>query len=158
MSRRTLQKLLVGNTILAALCSVPARAADDHEILLHGFRAPAIGPELRWGPVGVFVGAYPTVLSAEGVKSDTWWLKTGVTGYLGKFHLTGDRTSGFYGSVAYLRGFTEGWKSSALGLDAGFRWPIWSGLEARLGVAVMKPAGRDWQVNPAGGISWAFSL
>lgn len=158
MSRRTLNKLLVGNLVALALFSTPALAADDHELFLHGFRAPAIGPELRWGPVGVFAGLYPTVLSADGVKSDTWWIKTGVTGYLGQFRLTGERTSGFYLSVAYLRGLTDGWKANAVAFDGGFRWAIWSGLEARLGASVLKAAGRDWQVNPAGGVSWAFSL
>lgn len=132
---------------------------DGHELLLHGWRSPSIGLEYRRGPIGVHVGAYPTVISqdARGSPETTWFAKAGLTGYFLPVRLTGARDSMAFVSVAWLRGLNRGW-DDALFVETGFRWAIWSGLDVRLGAGLLVSPGREPRLNPTPGVSWTFPL
>jgi hypothetical protein len=49
------------------------------ELIVHGFRAPVTGLELRDGPLGFHLGVYPTILGDEGVT--TFFSKVGLSLY-----------------------------------------------------------------------------
>jgi len=53
----------------------------ERELIVHGFRAPSMGVELRDGWLGFHLGLYPTPIdnNAEGKTLTNWFFKTGVT-------------------------------------------------------------------------------
>lgn len=147
----------------------PSRAAGpaEREVILHGFRAPSMGLELREGWLGFHVGLYPTIIdeSPSGTARTTWFAKTGVTFYPWRFDTGSGRPSGLYGGVALMQGLGNDWdaaESSTSGsggfFDLGFRWAAYKGLDLRLGVGVLVGFDGRVVVNPTPGISWAFPL
>jgi hypothetical protein len=150
--------LPLGNLVVI-LSAIPRAARADRELTVNLFRSPSMGLEYRESFVGFHAGFYPTVISqdAHGNNETTWFLKLGVTGYVGRFALGGDAPSSFFTSVSYVRGLNHGW-GNGLVVDAGFRWVAWRGLNLRLGGCVLLSPGQSPRVNPTPGIGWSFPL
>jgi len=122
------------------------------EFSINAFRAPSIGAEFRYQHVSVHAGYYLTAFS--GVTNN--FAKAGLTYW---FLPVGKQPnpSSFYAGASYLRGLDSSYKDkNALGLESGFRWMIWEGLNLRIGVIVVTASGESTQVNPAGGLSYSF--
>lgn len=67
--------------------------------------------------------------------------------------------SSFYGGLSYLRGMTRDYKNeNALGIEAGFRWYVWKGLNLRIGVIALAADGKDLKINPTPSISYSFKF
>ena len=47
---------------------------------------------------------------------------------------------------------------NALGVEAGFRWMIWKGLNFRIGAIAVAAKGQSLQINPTPGISYSFKF
>ncbi|MFN8343692.1 MAG: hypothetical protein U0X91_01735 [Spirosomataceae bacterium] len=128
---------------------------SKNEISLNGFRNPSIGIEYRRHQLSFHAGYYITALQA-GVT--TKFLKTGITAWflpLGKK----ENPSSFYAGASYLRGINlEYNKENALGLEAGFRWMVWKGLNLRIGGIALVAKGHDVRINPTPGISYSFFI
>ncbi|WP_428660347.1 hypothetical protein [Runella sp.] len=126
---------------------------SKNEISINGFRNPSIGLEYRRNHLSFHAGYYITALEA-GIT--TKFLKTGVTAWflpVGKK----ENPSSFYAGASYLRGINlEYNKENALGLEAGFRWMVWKGLNVRIGGIALVAKGHDVRINPTPGISYSF--
>lgn len=103
---------------------------SNHEISLNGFRNPSIGLEYRYRKVSVHAGYYLTNFTSG---TTTEFVKTGFSYWflpLGQK----EQPSSFYAGASYLRGLTREYEDqNALGVEAGFRWMIWKGLNFRIG-------------------------
>ena len=125
------------------------------ELSLNGFRNPSIGLEYRHQRFSTHVGYYTTAFEAG---EYTNFFKAGVTYWF----LPVDKKeipSSFYAGASYLRGLTRDYKGqNAVGIDAGFRWMVWKGLNVRLGAMAIAASGHDLKINPTPGISYAFKL
>lgn len=122
------------------------------EISINGFRCPSIGAEYRYHFVSIHAGYYLTAFSGETNN----FIKTGLTAWflpLGKR----ENPSSFFAGASYLRGLDHDYKDkNALGIEAGFRWMIWKGLNLRLGGIAVAADEESLKLNPAGGISYSF--
>lgn len=122
---------------------------------VNGFRNPSIGLEYQRNQFSVHAGYYPTNFES-GVTTE--FLKAGVTYWflpVGKKEIP----SSFYAGASYLRGMTRDYKDeNALGLEAGFRWYVWKGLNFRLGVIALTAQGQDLKINPTPSISYSFKF
>jgi hypothetical protein len=129
----------------------------DREIIVHGFRSPSIGVEVRRGWFGVHGGFYPTIISLEkgGKKNNTWFLKSGVTAYVLQVSTGGTRKSEVFLSASALRGLNRGWKNAAQ-LEPGFRWAISKHMDVRIGASLLMGEDKKTHINPTIGVSWAF--
>jgi hypothetical protein len=120
---------------------------------INGFRNPSIGLEYQYRQVSVHAGYYVTNFTT-GVT--TQFVKTGLTYWF----LPVDKKeipSSFYAGASYLRGLNRDYKDkNALGLEAGFRWMIWKGLNFRIGAIAVTAKGQDLKINPTPGISYSF--
>jgi hypothetical protein len=128
---------------------------SQREISFNGFRAPSVGLEYRRNLISVHAGYYPTVFKAG---ENTSFLKAGVTGW---FLPVGKREipSSFYAGVSYLRGFNRDYDGkNALGVEAGFRWMVWKGLNLRIGAIAVAAKGESLKLNPTPGISYSFFI
>ena len=68
-----------------------------------------------------------------------------------------ENPSSFYAGASYLRGINLDYnKENALGLEAGFRWMVWKGINIRIGAIALVAKGHDVQINPTPGISYSF--
>lgn len=126
---------------------------SKQEFSLNGFRNPSIGLEYRRGLVSVHAGYYITALE-PGVT--TKFTKVGLTTW---FLPIGKRQnpSSFYAGASYLRGLNLEYKQqNALGLEAGFRWVIWKGINFRIGGIALVAKDHRTQINPTPGISYSF--
>jgi hypothetical protein len=149
---------------VASLLPAEARADEDREVILHGFRAPSMGVELKQGFLGFHVGLYPQIADKNDRNETrtTWFIKTGVTFYPVGFDAGPGRPSGPYLGMALVQGLNNAWNvSDSVGggtggfLDAGFRWAAYRGLDLRLGVGVLLGSGGRAVVVPTPGVSWA---
>ncbi len=124
-----------------------------NEISINGFRNPSIGLEYRHQHLSLHAGYYITALES-GVT--TKFLKTGVTAWflpVGKK----ENPSSFYAGASYLRGLNLDYENAdALGLELGFRWMIWKGLNFRIGGIVLMAKDQPTQINPTPGLSYSF--
>lgn len=122
---------------------------------INGFRNPSIGLEYQKNQLSVHAGYYPTNFES-GVTTE--FLKAGVTYWflpVGKKEIP----SSFYAGASYLRGTTRDYKDeNALGLEAGFRWYVWKGLNLRIGVIALTAQGQDLKINPTPSISYSFKF
>jgi hypothetical protein len=61
--------------------------------------------------------------------------------------------------ASYLRGLNRDYEGkNAFATEIGFRWMIWKGLNARLGVIALAANGESVQVNPTPGLSYSFKF
>jgi hypothetical protein len=147
--------LLVTTLLLPA---ATASAPPEREIIVHVFRAPSIGMEVRQGLFGVHVGAYPTVIDrdGDGAHRTTWFVKAGVSAYVLGLAAGSTRTSNLYVGLALMRGLHQGWGWAGF-VDAGFRWAAWQGLDLRLGAGLLVERDGRVRLNPTPGASWTFA-
>lgn len=133
--------------------SALAQQFSKNEFSVNGFRNPSIGLEYRHQQVSVHAGYYITAFE-KGVT--TKFFKTGVTAWflpVGKK----ENPSSFYAGASYLRGLNLDYKDvNALGMEAGFRWMVWKGLNVRIGAIAVAAKGHPLKINPTPGISYAF--
>jgi len=126
---------------------------SKNELSINGFRNPSIGLEYRHQQISVHAGYYITAFE-KGVT--TKFFKAGVTAWflpVGKK----ENPSSFYAGVSYLRGINLDYKDeNALGMEAGFRWTVWKGLNVRIGAIAVAAKGHDVKINPTPGISYSF--
>lgn len=126
---------------------------SNREISINGFRNPSIGLEYRYHQVSVHAGYYITALKS-GVT--TKFMKAGLTAWflpIGKR----ENPSSFYAGASYLRGINLDYnKENAFGLEAGFRWMVWKGINLRIGAIALASKGHDLHINPTPGISYSF--
>ena len=125
------------------------------EISINGFRNPSIGLEYRQQLLSVHAGYYVTNFTS-GVT--TAFLKAGVTCWFFPIDKK-PIPSSFYAGASYMRGISKEYKNeNAAGLEAGFRWMIWKGINIRLGGIAVIAKGKDVKFNPTPGISYSFKL
>jgi len=123
------------------------------ELSINGFRNPSVGLEYRQQNMSVHAGYYPTAFKSG---ENTSFVKTGVTFW---FLPVGKREnpSSFYAGASYLRGFNRDYEGkSALGMEAGFRWMVWKGINLRIGAIAVASKGQSLKINPTPGISYSF--
>ncbi len=123
------------------------------------FRNPSIGLEYRIGALALHAGLYPTIISKDssGTNETSWFGRAGVTAFFAGHSFYRQRPSELYVSASYLRGLNLD-HGNAGAAEAGYRWMVWSGINVRLGVAVLVERGRAIRVNPTPGIGWSQSF
>ncbi len=125
------------------------------ELSINGFRNPSIGLEYRYHHVSLHAGYYVTNFTS-GIT--TQFVKTGFTYWFLPVDKK-DIPSSFYAGASYLRGLNRDYDDkNALGLEAGFRWMVWKGLNIRIGAIAVIAEGQDTKINPTPGISYSFKL
>ncbi|WP_373551247.1 hypothetical protein [Haliscomenobacter sp.] len=128
---------------------------SGNEFSVNAFRNPSIGLEFRHQQLSVHAGYYITALE-PGIT--TKFMKVGLTTW---FLPVGQKEhpSSFYAGASYLRGLNLDYKDqNALGLEAGFRWMIWEGLNFRIGGIALIAKDQDVQINPTPGLSYSFFI
>lgn len=126
---------------------------SKNELSINGFRNPSIGAEFRMKQMSVHAGYYPTAFKSG---ENTSFFKTGVTYWFAPVGKK-ENPSSFYAGVNYLRGFNRDYKNkSAVGMETGFRWMIWKGLNFRIGGIAVAAKGQSLKINPTPGISYSF--
>lgn len=122
---------------------------------LNGFRNPSIGLEYQYRQASIHAGYYLTNFESN---VTTRFLKAGVTYWflpVGKKNIP----SSFYVGASYLRGLTRDYKDkNALGIETGFRWYVWKGLNLRIGVIALIAEGQNVKINPTPSISYSFKF
>jgi hypothetical protein len=142
--------------VLLVLVSTPAfsqKQLSKNEFSINGFRNPSIGAEYRHQNISVHAGYYITAFEP---RVTTKFFKAGVTAW---FLPVGKKQnpSSFYAGVSYLRGINLDYKdANALGMEAGFRWMVWKGLNLRIGAIGVAAKEHDVKINPTPGISYSF--
>lgn len=149
---------------LLLLVASSALARPDREIMVHGFRAPSTGVELRQGVLGFHIGLYPTTIDegSDGEPRTTWFIKTGLTAYFLGFDAGSGRDSSPYVGLSLVQGLGNAWdvsRSATTGaggiVEAGFRWAAYEGLDLRLGGSVLVGFDGRVLVRPTPGIGWS---
>lgn len=128
---------------------------SENELSVNGFRNPSVGLEFRHHQISYHAGYYPTAFKSGETTS---FLKVGVTSW---FAPVGNKEnpSSFYAGASYLRGFSRDYDSkNALGVEAGFRWMVWKGLNLRIGAIAVAASGEHLKINPTPGISYSFFI
>jgi len=123
------------------------------ELSINGFRNPSIGAEFRKKHMSIHAGYYPTAFRAG---ENTSFFKAGVSFW---FLPVGNKEnpSSFYAGVDYLHGFNRDYENkNAFGMEGGFRWMLWKGLNFRIGVIGVAAKGESFKINPAPGISYSI--
>ena len=128
---------------------------SKNEFSVNGFRNPSIGLEYRRQHVSFHAGYYTTAFKSGDYTN---LVKTGLTYWF----LPVDKKeipSSFYAGASYMRGLTREYKNkNAVGMEAGFRWMIWKGLNVRVGAIAVAAKGQDLKINPTPGISYSFKF
>ena len=156
MKKNTKISILFSATLLVVAASTSAFSQSrfsKNELSINGFRNPSVGLEYRHKQLSYHAGYYPTnFVSGE----TTSFLKVGATAWflpVGKK----ENPSSFYAGASYLRGFDRDYvDKNALGIEAGFRWMVWKGLNVRIGVIGVAAEGETFKINPTPGISYSF--
>lgn len=147
--------MLLAGLFLATNALFSQSKFSKNEISINGFRNPSIGLEYRHRAVSVHVGYYPTNFESN---VTTEFIRTGLT-YCFLPVGNKDIPSSFYAGASYLRGTTRAYKDkNALGMEVGFRWFVWKGLNFRLGVIALAARGQDLKINPTPSISYSFKF
>lgn len=149
-----MQKITTTIIVLFILSNAYAQSSfSKHELSINGFRNPSVGAEFRMKQMSLHAGYYPTAFKAG---ENTNFFKAGVSFWflpVGKK----ENPSSFYAGVDYLRGFNRDYENkNALGMEAGFRWMIWKGLNFRIGAIAVAAKGENIKINPAPGISYSI--
>ena len=128
---------------------------SKNELSVNGFRNPSVGLEFRHNQISFHAGYYPTAFESG---ETTNFFKAGVTSWflpVGKK----ENPSSFYAGASYLRGFSRDYDGkNALGVEAGFRWMVWKGLNLRIGAIAVAAPGESLKINPTPGISYSFFI
>ncbi|KOY84479.1 hypothetical protein AD998_21025 [bacterium 336/3] len=122
---------------------------------INAFRNPSIGLEYQRKQFSIHAGYYPTNFES-GITTE--FLKAGLTYW---FLPIGEKKipSSFYGGLSYLRGMTRDYKDkNALGIEAGFRWYVWQGLNLRIGAIALVAKGPNLKINPTPSVSYSFKF
>ncbi len=139
--------------LLATATAFSQSRFSQNEFSVNGFRNPSIGLEYRHQNLSIHAGYYVTALES-GITTKI--VKVGLTAWflpIGKR----ENPSSFYAGASYLRGINlEYNKINALGLEAGFRWMIWQGLNLRIGAIALIAKDHDVKINPTPGLSYSF--
>lgn len=157
---KTMKKIIFILSLLVSTVSFSQSRFPKNELSINAFRNPSIGVEYRHQHISVHAGYYITALE-PGIT--TKFLKTGVTAWflpVGKKENRGRQVpSSFYAGASYLRGINLDYnEQNALGVEAGFRWMIWKGLNFRIGAIALAAKGHDVKINPTPGISYSFAF
>jgi hypothetical protein len=148
-------QILVGVLLIFACSTQAQNSFPNNLISVNAFRNPSIGLEYQRKQLSIHGGYYLTNFES-GVT--TKFIRAGVTYWvlpLGKK----DIPSSFYVSASYLRGLSRAYKDdSAIGVEVGFRWYIWKGLNLRIGVIALAADGKDVKINPTPSISNSFKF
>lgn len=126
---------------------------SKNELSINGFRNPSVGAEFRHNQFSYHAGYYPTAFKSG---ENTSFVKVGATVW---FLPVGQKEnpSSFYAGASYLRGFNRDYKDkNAMGLEFGFRWMVWKGLNIRIGAITVAAKGESIKLNPTPGISYSF--
>lgn len=137
---------LTGNAIAQSRFS-------EKEFSINGFRNPSVGLEYRMKQMSVHAGYYPTAFK-PGINTN--FIKVGTTFW---FLPVGNKEnpSSFYAGANYLRGLSQDYEGkNAMGIEAGFRWMVWKGLNFRIGAIAVAGGGESVKINPTPGISYSF--
>ncbi|MBP2831269.1 hypothetical protein J8281_03630 [Aquimarina sp. U1-2] len=151
---------MLKNVLLAVLLTIASKAFTQEKfpkqtISINGFRNPSIGLEYQRNQVSVHAGYYPTNFES-GVTTE--FLKAGLSYWFFPVDEK-DIPSSFYVGASYLRGLTRDYEDkNALGVEAGFRWYAWKGLNFRIGIIALAADGQDLQINPTPSISYSFKF
>lgn len=148
-----MKQVLFSLLLLSATASFGQKKLSANELSINGFRSPSMGIEYRYRSLSLHTGYYITAFNGG---ETTRFIKTGITAW---FLPTGkkENPSSFYAGVSYLRGLNRDYKQqNALGVETGYRWMIWKGLNARIGVTGVTAKGHSTKINPASGISYSF--
>ena len=149
-----MKKIIITIMLLMAFRSINAQSRfSTHEISINGFRNPSIGAEFRYKQISLNAGYYPTIFKSG---ETTGFIKSGFTLW---FITVGkkENPSSFYAGASYLRGFDRDYENkNAIGIEAGFRWMIWKGLNFRIGAIALASPGVSLKINPTPGISYSF--
>lgn len=156
-----------GPVWLLTLCLLQTASlgAQDQAVVLHGFRNPVTGVELRRNAIGFVLGFYPTTVDTgpEGENRTTWFTKTGIFWYPLEVKAGNLGLLEPYLGVSLVQGLGNAWDvsesilhGSGVTFDAGLRWALSGGLDLRLGAVLL--AGFDGRLywNPAPGIGWSI--
>ena len=147
-----MKTLVIVSLLLASAPVLAQTQLSKNEISVNGFRNPSVGLEFRHKHLSYHAGYYPTAFKSG---ETTNFVKVGVTSWflpVGKK----DNPSSFYAGASYLRGFNRDYEDkNALGVEAGFRWMVWKGLNLRIGVIAVA-TGESLKINPTPGISYSF--
>ena len=126
---------------------------SKNEFSINGFRNPSVGLEYRHKQVSIHAGYYPTAFKSG---ENTNFIKAGLTLWflpVGKK----ENPSSFYAGASYLRGLSRDYEDkNAMGVEAGFRWMVWKGLNLRIGAIAVATNGESLKINPTPGISYSF--
>lgn len=126
---------------------------SKNEFSVNGFRNPSVGLEFRHSHLSYHAGYYPTAFKSGETTS---FFKVGVTSWflpVGKK----ENPSSFYAGASYLRGMSRDYDGkNAVGVEAGFRWMAWKGLNLRIGAIGVASSGKTLKINPTPGISYSF--
>ena len=141
--------------IISASTAFSQNKFSKQELSINGFRNPSVGLEYRFKHVSAHAGYYVTNFES-GVT--TQFIKTGLTYWFLPVDKK-DIPSSFYAGASYLRGLNRDYEDkNALGVEAGFRWMIWKGLNFRIGAIAVAAKGQSLQINPTPGISYSFKF
>lgn len=149
------KSLLLASMLLIASSASAQDKFPKNTLSINVFRNPSIGLEYQRKQFSVHAGYYLTNFES-GVTTE--FLKAGVTYWFlpgGKQEIP----SSFYGGLSYLRGKTRDYQDKdALGIEAGFRWYAWKGLNLRIGVIALAAEGQSLKINPTPSISYTFQF
>lgn len=139
--------------VLIAASTFAQSRFSKNELSINGFRNPSVGLEFRRQLVSVHAGYYPTAFKSG---ENTSFMKVGATAwFLPVGHK--EQPSSFYAGASYLRGFNRDYDGkNAMGVEAGFRWMVWKGLNLRIGAIAVAASGQSLKINPTPGISYSF--
>ncbi len=151
-----MKKIILFSVLIFSATSIFSQDRfSSRDISINGFRNPSIGLEFRHHHVSLHAGYYLTNFES-GVT--TSFFKTGLTYWF----LPVDKKeipSSFYAGASYLRGLSKEYEGkNALGMEVGFRWMIWKGLNVRIGGIALAAKGQDLKINPTPGISYSFKF
>lgn len=148
-----MKQVMIVLLVLVSTSAFSQSKFSKNEISMNGFRNPSIGLEYRYRHVSIHAGYYITAFEKD---ITTKFFKAGATVWflpVGKK----ENPSSFYAGASYLRGLNLDYKSeNAVAMEAGFRWMIWKGLNARIGAIGVVARGHDLKINPTPGISYSF--
>jgi hypothetical protein len=149
------KNVLLAAMLLDGVIATAQNKFPKNTVSINAFRNPSIGLEYQRNQVSIHAGYYPTNFES-GVTTE--FLKAGVTYW---FLPVGQKEipSSFYGGLSYLRGMTRDYKNkNALGIEAGFRWYVWQGLNFRIGIIALASEGESLKINPTPSISYSFKF